>query len=97
MLSSLNACLIVARVSRRTLSEICIKFGAVILSGASRNRIRPDTQLQMKGRKKSACLPTQLREILYTDSQNMLVLSSDVAPRYYSYRTDGSISPGNYG
>jgi hypothetical protein len=31
---------------------------------------------------------TQLRVILYTDSQNMLVLSSTVASRYYNYCTD---------
>jgi hypothetical protein len=32
---------------------------------------------------------TQLREILYTDFQNMLVLSSTVASCYYSCCTDG--------
>jgi hypothetical protein len=40
---------------------------------------------------------TQLRELLYTDSQDTLVLSSTVASRYYNWCTDGSISPGNYG
>jgi hypothetical protein len=40
---------------------------------------------------------TQLHEILYTDSQDMLVLSSNIASRYYNYCTDDSTSPGNYG
>jgi hypothetical protein len=40
---------------------------------------------------------TQLREILYTDFQDMLVLLSTVAARYYNCCTDGSTSSGNYG
>jgi hypothetical protein len=40
---------------------------------------------------------TYLHEILCTDSQDMLVLSSTVASRYYNCCTDGSTSPGNYG
>jgi hypothetical protein len=40
---------------------------------------------------------TELREILYTDFQDMLVLSSIVALRYYKCCTDGSTSAGNYG
>jgi hypothetical protein len=36
----------------------------------------------------------QLHEILCTDSQDMLVLSSTVALRYYICCTDGSTSPG---
>jgi hypothetical protein len=39
----------------------------------------------------------QLGEILYTDSQDMLALSSTVASHYYNCCTDGSTSPGNYG
>jgi hypothetical protein len=41
-------------------------------------------------------MSTQLREILYTDSQDMLVLSSAVVSRYNKCCTDGSTSPGNY-
>jgi hypothetical protein len=40
---------------------------------------------------------TQLNEILHTDSQEMPVLSSTVASRYYNCYTDGSSSPGNCG
>jgi hypothetical protein len=35
--------------------------------------------------------------MLYTDSQDMPVLSSAVASRYYNCCTDGGTSPGNYG
>jgi hypothetical protein len=37
-----------------------------------------------------------MHEILYTGSQDMLVLSRTVASRYYNCCTDGSTSPGNY-
>jgi hypothetical protein len=51
---------------RRTFSEIFTNSDAVPFWGSSRNRIRPDTRLQIKGRKKSArptscvkfCTPT---------------------------------------
>jgi hypothetical protein len=56
--------------------------------------IPSDVRPQIKGRKHQYI--TQLREILYTDSQDMLVLSSIVTSRYYSC-TDGSTSPGSYG
>jgi hypothetical protein len=36
---------------------------------------------------------TQLREILYTISQDMLVQPSTVVSRYYNCCTDGSTSP----
>jgi hypothetical protein len=42
-------------------------------------------------------MSTQLREILYTDSENMLVLSYTVALSYYDCGTYGITSPGNYG
>jgi hypothetical protein len=42
-------------------------------------------------------MSTQFCEMLYTDSQDMLVLSSAVASCYYNYCTDGSTSPGNCG
>jgi hypothetical protein len=38
----------------------------------------------------------QLHEIVYTDSQDILVLSSTIALRYYNCCTDGNTSPGNY-
>jgi hypothetical protein len=41
-------------------------------------------------------MSTQLREILYTESQDMLILSSTVASRYYKCCIEGSTSPGNY-
>jgi hypothetical protein len=51
---------------------------------------------EMKGRK-AISTSTQLREILYTDYQDMLLPSSTVASRYYNYCTNSSTSPGNYG
>jgi hypothetical protein len=39
-------------------------------------------------------MSTQLPEILCTDSQDMLVLSSTVTSHYYNCCTDGSTSPG---
>jgi hypothetical protein len=42
MLSSLNACLIIARVSVIIFSEICTKFDAHSLLDPSRNHVRPD-------------------------------------------------------
>jgi hypothetical protein len=41
--------------------------------------------------------PTQLHEIVYSYSQDMLVLSFVAAWRYYNCCADGSTSPGNYG
>jgi hypothetical protein len=38
---------------------------------------------------------TKLREILYTDSRDTLVLLF-VTSYYYNCRTDGNTSPGNY-
>jgi hypothetical protein len=42
-------------------------------------------------------MSTQLGEILYTDSQEMLLQSSAVALHYYNCCIDGSTSRGNYG
>jgi hypothetical protein len=78
-------------------SEKCTKFDAVPLSDPSPNRIRPDTRLEMKGRKEGSSTSTQLRENLYIDSQDMLVLSSTVASRYYNCCTTSRTSPGSYG
>jgi hypothetical protein len=75
--------------------KICTQFHAVSVSGPSRNRIRPCTRLHTKERKNQSILPAAL--ILYTDSQDMLVLSSTVASRYHNYCTDDSTSLGNYG
>jgi hypothetical protein len=49
MLSSSIACLIISRVSITHFSEIYTKFDAIVLSEPSRNRIGPDTRLQIKG------------------------------------------------
>jgi hypothetical protein len=38
---------------------------------------------------------TPLREILYSEFQDMLVLSFSIASRYYNYCTDGIISTRN--
>jgi hypothetical protein len=57
---------------------------AVPLSDPLQNHIRPDTTSMQ------TCV------ILYTDSQDMLVLTSTVAS-HYNCCTDGSTSPGNYG
>jgi hypothetical protein len=43
---------------RLTLFNIYTNFNAVPLSDPSRNRIRPDTRLQIKGRKKSTRSPS---------------------------------------
>jgi hypothetical protein len=56
--------------------------------------MRPDTRFQINRSKKSA-RPSSC-EILYTDSQNMLVLSTTIASRYYKCCTEYSTSPGNY-
>jgi hypothetical protein len=61
-----------------------------------RNCIRLETLLQIKGCKKLAHAPSSTW-ILYSDCQDLLVLSSTVASRYYYCCTDGSTSPGKYG
>jgi hypothetical protein len=81
MLSSPNACLIVASVSVARFPRFTLKFDAHSLPDAS----------QIKGPKNQHV--AQLREILYTDSQDMLILSSTVAS-HYNCCTDGSISLG---
>jgi hypothetical protein len=93
MIPAPKACLIIARVSAVLLPRFAHKFDTVPLLDPSRNRIRPDTWPQIKGRKNTS---THLRDILYTDSQDMPVLSSTVASRYYNCCTGGSTSTGNY-
>jgi hypothetical protein len=56
-LCTAHAYLNYAMVSVVLFSEICTKLYAVPLSEASRNRIRPDTRLQIKGRKNQHVLP----------------------------------------
>jgi hypothetical protein len=80
---------------RLTFPEICTKSDLVPLSDQLRNRIRPVTRLQIKGCKKSARPPRC--EILYTNSLDMLALSSTVASDYYNFYTGGSTNPENYG
>jgi hypothetical protein len=80
----------------RSFSEICTKFDAVPPFDPQQNHIRLHTWLKIKGRKKIS-LSSQLYDILYTDSQDMLILSSTIALRYYNCCTDGSTSHGNYG
>jgi hypothetical protein len=65
---------------RHTSSEICTKSDVHSLSESQWNHRRPDTRLQIKEAKISTS--TQLREILYTDSQDtLLVLSLTVVHR----------------
>jgi hypothetical protein len=73
MLSSSNACIIIARMSVESFSEVCRNFGTLPMFGPSRIRIRPDTRVQIKGLKRSAH-PRELLEMLYTDFQDMIFL-----------------------
>jgi hypothetical protein len=57
--------------------------------------IRPDTRLQYKGVKISTS--SQLHKILYTDSHDMLILSSTPALCYYTCYTGGTTSLRTYG
>jgi hypothetical protein len=58
------------------------------------NLIRPDTRLQIEVSKKTRTF-IQLREILYTVSQDMLVLSLTVASHYCNCCIYGSTNSGN--
>jgi hypothetical protein len=71
------------RSSSQTLT--CRRFWSAV-----RNRIRPDARLRIS-------TSTQLREILCTDSQGILVLLFIVASHYCNCCIDGSTSPENYG
>jgi hypothetical protein len=74
MLSSPNACLIIARDYVALFSEIYTKCYAVPFSDTSRNRIRPETRLQIKGCKitlpsfclKICILPKYASTMLYS-------------------------------
>jgi hypothetical protein len=69
---------------------------SVPLSDPSRNRTRPDTQLQIEGRKKWARPHCYVKFCTLTH-KILLVLSSIVASCYYNCCTNGSTSPGSYG
>jgi hypothetical protein len=74
-----------------SLSESCTKFDAVPLSEPSRNRISPDTRLQIKGLNDQHVHPAAW------DFIHCLPLSSTIPSRYYNCCTDGSISLESYG
>jgi hypothetical protein len=76
-----------------TFSEIWIKFDAVPLLDSLQNRIRSDTHMQIKEHVKSVGPLCRV----YTDSQDMLVLSSTVALRNYKIAVQMAASPEKYG
>jgi hypothetical protein len=78
----------------RTFPEICTKFDSVSLSDSYQMAWGKIHVYKWKDVKISTS--TQQCEILYTDSQDMLVLSSAVASRYYNYCIGGCTSHGNY-
>jgi hypothetical protein len=81
-----------------TFSGICTKFDAHSLffywihHEITSAKIHDPKQRDIK-----MSTSTWLCVILYTDSQDMLVLSSTIASHYYNCCTDGSTSPGNHG
>jgi hypothetical protein len=91
-LSFPNACLNIVRVSvalfqrfAQNVMHIHCRIHCEIAPGQIHDSKWKDVKINMS---------TQLREILYTNSQDMLVLSCTVASRYYNYCTDGGTSPG---
>jgi hypothetical protein len=72
-----------------TFSKICTKFNAVPLSDPSRNRIRADMWLHIKEYKKIAF--TELLEMLYTVSQDMLVLCIALVQLLYRWQHQSRI------
>jgi hypothetical protein len=78
------------------LTKLLANFDKLLLLNSSQKSHQARYTIPYK-RTYKITTPTQLRDILYTDSQDMLVLSSAVASRYYNCCTDGSTSPGNYG
>jgi hypothetical protein len=80
-----NHCQGLLRTSFGNLHKICTKcssfVGSIAKSKKARSKIPNKRSLKIS-------TSTQLREMFYTDSQDMLILSSTVASRYYSCCTD---------
>jgi hypothetical protein len=72
----------------QNLMHTCCRIHREIASG--------HTRLRLKGHKKIST-STQLLEILYSDTQDVLVLLSTIALRYYNCCTDSSTSPRSCG
>jgi hypothetical protein len=86
-----KACLIITRVPITLIRELnniwCWSFAGSIARHNSKKK-NPPQEINTF---------THLREILYTDFQDMLILSPTIASCYYNCCTDGSTSLGNYG
>jgi hypothetical protein len=95
MLSARNAFLIIARVSVAFFPRFAHNLSCSFVGSIAKPHQARCTTPNKRTYKISTS--TQLRKILYTDSKDMLILSSTVASRYYNCCTDGSFSPGNYG
>jgi hypothetical protein len=63
-------------------SQICTKFDAVLLSDPSRNHIRPDTRLQLKGKDQAHPL-SFVKCCTLTHKIHQYVLSTTVTSFYY--------------
>jgi hypothetical protein len=79
-------------------------FNSRLLLDTSWKCIWADTQIQIENVKIKISMSTQLHEILYTNSQNMLVQSYSIASCYHHRCccfclcfTDSSTNPGNCG
>jgi hypothetical protein len=96
MLSSPNACLIISEVS----FALFPRFAQIVCTLAVRSIAKSHQARYTTPNKRTQNISTsiQLREILYADSQDMLVaLLCAVALRYYTCCIDGDTNPGNYG
>jgi hypothetical protein len=79
---------------RHTFSEICTTFNAVPLSDPSRSLVRPDTQLQIKGRKNQHVHPAAWNFVHGLPRYASTVIYRCIAvPQLL---TDGSTSPWSY-
>jgi hypothetical protein len=70
---------------------LCCSFAVSIVKLHQARYMTPNKRMQ------KISTSTELKKILDTRSQDMLVLSSTVASRYYNCWIDGSTSPRNYG
>jgi hypothetical protein len=95
MPSSPNAYLIIARVSVAIFRRSAQRFDAHSLSDPSRNRIRPDTDFQIKGRKESA-RPRSCVNSVHWLPRCARTISSTVASRCYNCRSDDNTSTRSY-